>query len=574
MGRDIKLSNGNVASRILPIKIHDLDAEDKAIIENEIGGVLRAIEFIYKEAGVNRPLKSTDSKTDNQNKTDYRNQVNKTANAVKEIILGLKNAGKINHVVIKSQHQQGSRDETGNRSIAVLPFVNMSSDPEQEYFSDGMAEEIINSLVHLKDLKVAGRTSSFQFKGKNPDLREVGERLGVKTVLEGSIRKQGNLLRITAQLINVEDGFHLWSERYDRTLDDIFAIQDEIALAITEKLQITLMGKDREKITKSYTENPEAYFFYLKGRFYLNKRLLRESLEQFEKAVAIDPRYARAYAGVADASIILSNYGFFPPIEIMPKAKLAAEKAIELDDSLCEPYCSLALYYASFEWNWNEAKKNFKRSIELNPAYSQAYIWYGQYYLTWIEGNYREGEKLLNIAIKLEPLSAIGYLSMFAIQCNTGKPEEAFQMAKEGFALDQDSYVSQRVMGLAFAGRKEFGKATECLEKASGMSKRSALSLADLIYLYMQRGMVDKAQEVKGELEMNMKVRKYTSPFMMGYAYSNLGNFDEAFNWFEKAYENHDGFLFMMRNYPWLPDKLKTDERFISLMKRLKVPNF
>ena len=147
-------------------------------------------------------------------------------------------------------------------------------------------------------------------------------------------------------------------------------------------------------------------------------------------------------------------------------------------------------------------------------------------------------------------------------------------MAKEGFALDQDSYISQRGMGLAFVQRKEFEQATECLEKASSMSKRSTFSLADLIYLYMQRGMVDKAHEVRAELEKHMKESKYTSPFMMGYAYSNLGNFDEAFNWFEKAYENHDGFLFMMRNYPWLPDKLKTDERFISLMKRLKVPNF
>ncbi|MEO6218844.1 MAG: adenylate/guanylate cyclase domain-containing protein, partial [Ginsengibacter sp.] len=250
------------------------------------------------------------------------------------------------------------------KSIAVLPFINMSNDTEQEYFSDGMAEEILNSLSHLKDLKVAGRTSSFQFKGKNIDLREVGEKLGVGAVLEGSVRKQGNKLRITAQLINVQDGFHLWSEKYDRNMDDIFAIQDEIALAITENLKVILLEKEKEIITKSYTQNPEAYEFYLKGRFFLNKRFLFQSLEQFKKAVEIDPDFAKAYGGLADAYVILGFYNFLPAKEAMPKAKRAADTALRLDNSLCEPYCSLGMYYASFEWNWDEAKNNFLKSLQ------------------------------------------------------------------------------------------------------------------------------------------------------------------------------------------------------------------
>ena len=202
-----------------------------------------------------------------------------------------------------------SADDTSKnvppKSIAVLPFINMSNDAEQEYFSDGMAEEILNSLSHLKDLKVASRTSSFQFKGKNFDLKEVGDKLHVATVLEGSVRKQGNKLRITAQLINLEDGFHLWSEKYDRNMDDVFTIQDEIALAITESLKVILLEKERAIITKSPTQNTEAYEFYLKGRFYLNKRFLLQSLDQFKKAVEIDLHFAKAYAGLADAYIIL-----------------------------------------------------------------------------------------------------------------------------------------------------------------------------------------------------------------------------------------------------------------------------
>jgi TolB-like protein len=212
---------------------------------------------------------------------------------------------------------------TPEKSIAVLPFTNMSNDPEQDYFGDGIAEEILNSLVHLKELKVAGRTSSFQFKAKNLDLREIGKKLGVRNVMEGSVRKQGNRLRVTAQLVNVEDGFHLWSEKYDREMDDIFAVQDEIALAITEKLKITLLEKDLEIITKTYTNNSAAYDLYLKGRFNINRRgrFILSGMQYFQKAISIDPGFAPAYAGYADSCALAAFYNFFPSKEIMPKAK-------------------------------------------------------------------------------------------------------------------------------------------------------------------------------------------------------------------------------------------------------------
>ena len=225
--------------------------------------------------------------------------------------------------------KRGHFSNMPEKSIAVLPFVNLSNDPEQEYFSDGMAEEILNSLSHLRDLKVAGRTSSFQFKGKHIDLREVGEKLNVSTVLEGSVRKQGNQLRVTAQLINTENGFNLWSERYDRTMENIFAIQDEIALAITENLKIILFDGEKQKIVKDPTKNKEVYELYLKGRYFWNKRgaFLKKGLEYFSQVTLMDPEFGLAFAGMADSYALLSFYEILPPHEAMPKAKAAAVAA-------------------------------------------------------------------------------------------------------------------------------------------------------------------------------------------------------------------------------------------------------
>jgi adenylate cyclase len=464
------------------------------------------------------------------------------------------------------------REVASAKSIAVLPFINMSNDPEQEYFSDGMAEEILNSLSHLKDLKVAGRTSSFQFKGKNIDLREVGEKLGVSTVLEGSVRKQGNKLRITAQLINVEDGFHLWSEKYDRNMDDIFAIQDEIALAITENLKVILLEKEKAIITKSLTQNTEAYELYLRGRFYLNKRLLFQSLEQFKKAVEIDPAFAKAHAGLADAYIILGFYNFLPAKEVMPKAKQEADAALLLDDSLCEPYCSLGLYYTSFEWNWPEARKNFLRSLQLNPRYTQSHIWFGHYYLTWVEGKFEEGEKHLDIAIELEPFSSITYLTQFAIALTAGKYDQVFHLARQGFELDPDSMISNRIMGLAYLHNKQYAEATGYLEFASKLSNHAAFNQVDLINLYTTKGSLEQARDVMDDLKIKLKEGKYVSSCIMSFASGFLGDLDEAMNWLEKAYDQHDAYLCILKYYPFMPAKLRQDRRFTSFLNKMNFP--
>ena len=459
------------------------------------------------------------------------------------------------------------------KSIAVLPFVNMSNDPDQEYFSDGMAEEILNSLSHLKELKVAGRSSSFQFKGRNIDLREVGEKLGVSTVLEGSVRKQGNRLRITAQLINVQDGYHLWSEKYDRNLDDIFAIQDEIAFAITEQLKITLLDKDRELITKTSTRNAEAYELYLKGRFHINRRgsSILKGLQYFKQAIAVDLNYALAYAGYADANYIGAFYGFFPGKEVKQTAKEAAETAIRLDNSLCEAYCTLAQYYINLEWNWVEAKKNYLKSIELNPRYATAHSYYGLVFLAMVQGDFVEGEKHGKIAIKLQPLSAIDHADLAWTLYLGLKFEEALSVAKTGIELDNNSFLSHRIAGLCYIALKRREEAIDTFEYLVKISNRHQQAINSLIWAYCNNGNFEEAELLMKELQTRSKT-EYMPGTLIGLSAAWLGDIDAAINYLENAYNDHDPILFTLNHEPSIPDLLRNDTRFQNILSRFNFP--
>ncbi len=463
--------------------------------------------------------------------------------------------------------------KTPEKSIAVLPFINMSNDPEQEYFSDGIAEEIINSLVHLKDLKVSGRTSSFQFKGKNIDLRELGKKLGVNTVLEGSVRKQGNRLRITAQLINVEDGFHFWSEKYDREMDDIFAIQDEIALSITEHLKITLFDKDRELITKTFTQNAEAYELYLKGRFHINRRgsSILTGLHYFKQAIAIDPGYALAYTGYADANFLAAFYGFFSGKEVMQKVKQAAETSIMLDDSLCEPYCTLAQYYILFEWNWMEAMKNYIKSIELNPRFAQTHSLYGLVYFSFVQGKFEEADRHGRIAINLQPLSAIDHADLSWTLYQTLKFEEALAIAKTGIELDNNSFLSHRLAGLCFMALKRYEEAIDTFQYLMKISNRHQHAISSLIWAYCSKGNFEEAGKLMNEIEERSK-KEYIAGTYFGLSAAWLGGIDTAFNYLEKAYNDHDPILITLKHAPHIPDSLRNDPRFQNLLDRIGFP--
>jgi len=460
------------------------------------------------------------------------------------------------------------------RSIAVLPFANMSKDPEQEYFSDGMAEEILNSLTHLKGLRVAGRLSSFQFKGKNAELSEVGEKLGVSTVLEGSVRRQGNRVRITTQLINVADGYHLWSERYDREMNDIFSIQEEIALAITEALKVNLLEKDLELLTKSHTHNAEAYESYLKGLFHINKRgaHIFTSLQYFQKAIELDPDFALPYSLLADAHLLIATYGLMPPKEVMAKAKEMAEAALKLDPTLCEPYHALGFYYTCIEWNWPEAKKNFLKSIQLNHKYAEAHYRYGWNYLTWVEGDFHKAQHHGEIAVLHEPLSSICHAAYSLILIAAGNYKEAKNACDMGIELDPHSFLCLMNKGSMHTALQQYEEAIESCKAAMAVSNRHHFAVNGLIWNYCKTGRFEEARELMKELKDRAE-KEYIACTFTGISAAYLNDFDEAFAYFEKAFIDKDPILLTLKHLNWAPEALCQDPRFHNLLDRINFPN-
>jgi TolB-like protein/class 3 adenylate cyclase len=462
---------------------------------------------------------------------------------------------------------------TTEKSVAVLPFVNMSNDPEQDFFGEGIAEEILNSLVHLKELKVAGRTSSFQYKNRNFDLRELGDKLGVRHIMEGSVRKQGNRLRITAQLINVQDGYHLWSEKYDRDMDDIFAVQDEIALAITEKLKITLLDNDVKLITKTYTNNSAAYELYLKGRFNINRRgrNILLGLQYFQEAIDIDANFAPAYAGYADACALAAFYNFFPAKEMMPIAKESAYKAIDIDPAFCEPYTSLGFYYANFERNFPESKRNFCKAIELNPAYMLGHLWYSMLYLSWIELNFKESQREGQIAIKLDPFSAIAYGLQAVNYLISREYEESVKIGKMGIDLDANSFISRTMTAMALIGLNQINEAIEMIKENIKKTDRYQWPVFDLIWAYSHIPDHIAMKELIRELDERSK-SEYISPYRRGLAAAYLGDLNEAFMYLERSFEDREPWLLALKIWPDVPNNLKEDARYRNLIHRIGYP--
>lgn len=515
-------------------------------------------------------------------KTLVNNKNIQTAFASEVVLKNVKEPMRVYDVVfdlqtilsVRESLKQDLQSETANeKSIAVLPFVNMSNDPDQEFFSDGITEEIINSLFCLKDLKVAGRTSSFQFKGKNLDLREIGEKLGVNTILEGSVRKQGNRLRITAQLINVHDGFHYWSQRYDREMDDIFAIQDEIALSITEQLKIKLLDEDIQKITKVATRNMEAYECYLKGRFYINRRgsSILTGLNYFKQAFTLDDTYALAYAGYADANILSAGYSFHPGKEVMNIAREAADKAIILDPTLGEGYAALAYYYLCCGWNWEDARKSFLKAMELNPNYVQARSLYGMLYLAWIKGNFIEAEKQGLIAIKMEPLSTIDLADLAWTLHTAGRFEDALVYAEKAIEIDSNSFLGQRLAGLCYLALGRYDEAINTFQFLIRISNRHQHAINSLIWTYCSQGNFDAAGALISEMETRSKT-EYIAGAFFGLSLAYFGRIDDAIMYLEKAYNDIDPMLASCWHSPYVPAILRADARFKDIMERMHFP--
>jgi adenylate cyclase len=455
-------------------------------------------------------------------------------------------------------------DSAAQDSIAVLPFTNMSSDPENEFFADGITEELINALAQIEQLRVAARSSAFSFKRKHIDLRIIGERLNVRSVLTGSVRRVGRRLRITAQLQDVVDGCQLWSERYDRNVEDVFAIQDEIARSIGERLKITFRGTGHATLVKPGTKNVEAYQLYAKGRALLYRRggAIVAAVQCFEQAVAIDCDYALAWAGLADSYTTLGYYGLARPEASMPKGMEAARRAVALDPTLAEAHNALAMASLMGAWDKPQAKREFLQAIQLNPTYIQARDWYGLFYLQFAEGRLDEGAEQAKLAFVSDPLSSYAH-AIYGMTCAfAGRKEEGIEVSRRAVELDPDSYLARFALQFVLHVGGKFEESVSVGESALAMSGRHSWSMATLAVCVADLGKPADADAIYEEMLARGR-RQYVPPALLGIAASAAGRQDQAIAHAREAYRTRDPHceIFLSR-YIDFPRRLYADPRF------------
>ncbi len=464
------------------------------------------------------------------------------------------------------------KQEKPSPSIAVLPFVDMSPQKDQEYFCDGIAEELINVLTNIQELRVVARTSAFSFKGKDLDVREIGKKLNVETVLEGSVRKAANRLRITAQLVNVADGYHLWSEKYDRELEDIFAIQDEISLAIVEELKIKLLGDEKKALVKRHTDNLEAYNLFLKGRYYFNKQNpggFEKAIQYFEQAIEKDPNHAVAFAGLADAYWWGSFFGDLRPRQTYPKAREAAKKAIEIDDTLGEAHASLASIHTFYDWDWEAAEREFKRALELAPGSSYTRVYYSLYLN--LKRRHDEAVAQAKKAQELDPLSSFSNTHLGHRLWQARRYDEAIEEFEKWLVIEPNDGFAHLHLGVLYQEKGMIEEAIAEIEKGVELSGGVAIGVKNAIMTHFRFGSRDVAERLFDDLKERAR-HEYIPPICFVYVHLVRGETDQAFEWARKAYEERDGFLVWLRVTPFDSLHLPSEPRIDELMDRLGLP--
>jgi len=474
-------------------------------------------------------------------------------------------------LIIPEPDDLNSSGRVGEKSIAVLPFVNMSSDQENEYFSDGITEELLNSLTRIEGLKVTARTSSFAFKGLNKDIREIGAKLNVNTVLEGSVRKAGNRVRITSQLINVSDGYHLWSETFDRNLEDIFAVQDEISKTIVNKLRtIYFDEKPKESLVKPPIENLEAYNIYLKGKYYYHKWTpdsILKAIEYFNSALKLEPDFAQALSWMAISNITLAALGYLHPDQAYPKGKELALRSLEIDDNIVESHISLVLVKVFFEWDFEGSYDSLKKASEISGN-SVDYYGMSSFYYSAI-GEYEkavvEGKK----AVELDPLSlgmngGLGF-RLFLAQ----KYDEAIKQAKKTLELDPDYILAKQCLTWVYAETGEVEKAIEIGVELQKLTNYDLKNEASLAFYYAKAGNSGKARECLDQIFERMKEEKnITLSYEIALIYYGLNDYDNVFHYFEKAYEERSaGMIYLTKNPTFR--NLWEDPRYKNIIERI-----
>jgi len=472
-------------------------------------------------------------------------------------------------------HLKGPESETfpaakWKNSIAVLPFVDMSPQKDQEYFCDGMTEELINRLSNIKQLKVPARTSAFFFKGKEQDIREIGRKLDVNTVLEGSVRRAGNELRITAQLINIADGYHLWSDTYDRELKDVFSIQDEISLQIINKLKIELLGDVKDRVVKRYTDNTEAYDSYMRGTWlYYNKMTeedWRKAILHFERAIEMDPDFSLAYYQLACINLDLSLFYFASADEAVPKAKKALEQALKIDPELPEALAMSGFIKFRFEYDWLSGESDTRKALELNPNCMDAHNNLGQILLAnkgQIDKAIEEGSATL----QLDPLSLYWQINYAWFLYYARRYDDAIRQCQKSLDIDPEYPWSLSILGRCYLQKTLFQDAIAALQKAVAYSGNSTENMSYLAYAYVMSGDLEKARETLGELD-ELSKSIHVSKYCLAPIYAAMENKNRAFELLEVAYEERDGNLIFLKVDPKF-DVLRSDPRFEMMLKKI-----
>jgi TolB-like protein/Tfp pilus assembly protein PilF len=450
-------------------------------------------------------------------------------------------------------------------SVAVLPFVNASADPNTEYLSDGITESLINSLSQLPHLKVMSRDSAFMYKGKDTDAHTVGKALGVRAVFKGRVMQRGDDLEMSAELVDARDNSHIWGQQYSRKSSDIFALQGELAKEITGMLRMRLTGEDEKQMMKSYTANPEAYRLYLEGVFWRDKRTdagIRKAIELFQQAIEKDPAYALAYSGLARCYDGLAGAALDAPKENYPKAKQAALKALELDDTLAEAHVTLADLKAQYDWDWVGADKEYQRAFELNPSYASGHDLYG--IALRVQGRLEEALAEGKRAVELDPLSVgsnrdLGYEFHDARQY-----DQAIEQERKTLELDPNYPQAHAVLGRAYLQKSMYDEAIAEFEKAG------STGLLDIGRAYAMAGRKAETQKVLDQLNALSK-EKYIPPKNVVVIFAALGEKEKAFEWLEKSYQDHSlGVGLSMKSFPGF-DTLRSDPRFADLLRRMNL---
>jgi TolB-like protein/tetratricopeptide (TPR) repeat protein len=601
-GRDVKLVNGNVSSRILPVKINDLDPEDRLILEEETGCVLRSIEFIFRAPGVKRPLlPNEDNPSSNLNKTFYRDQINKVGNGIKEILTTLSQpaanyvkqdlntssikkswarssgkrvwAGLISLILLFAivysiaQFTSPWKDEGAaiEKSIAVLPFADMSPAKDHEYFSDGLSEELLNLLAKVPGLKVIARTSTFSFKGKNEDIRQIAKTLGVAHILEGSVRKDGDRIRVTAQLIRADDGVHLWSETYDRQMEGIFKLQDEIAGAVVSQLKITLLAPRSVAVAL----NEEVYNLNLQGRYFFSKpggdRLANftTALNYFSQALAIDSLDAAAWAGVAEVSSWQVIYGYTSPNTGFENARIAAQKSLQLNDNLAAAHYVNGFVKSGHDWDWDAAEIEFNKVLSIEPAHIQALLRLAN--LARNNGRYEDAIQLTSRAITLNPLDYTCYFQHAVSLLWANRLDDALVCAKKVLELVPEFSSIHFLLGRIYLLQKKNELALSEMQQSQIYQVNNSYGLA---LAYHAMGRKEEAEE-----QMNFFISNYGKPyFYVAQLYAYRNESDKAFEWLEKAFAEKDPELsYVLYGNPFLKN-IEKDPRYAAFLRKMNLP--